>query len=228
MIERGIPIEESKEAKESFLKKLYNKAWSLVPMEQEGDIDLGHEYDGIRELDNRLPPWWVWLFNLTIIWAAAYLYVYHFSDLGMSQKEEYVAEMQEAEQQRLAYLARQTNTVDETNVTAITEVADLDIGKEIYDINCATCHGFAGEGGVGPNLTDEYWVHGGGIQNIFKRIKYGVPDKGMIAWKAQIQPASIQKVASYILTLEGTDPPNAKAPEGDIYIADSPAAKDEG
>ncbi|MBT8220960.1 MAG: c-type cytochrome [Bacteroidia bacterium] len=228
MIERGIEVKESKAPRESFFKKMYDKAWSLVPMEQEGDIDLGHDYDGIRELDNRLPPWWVWMFNLTIVWGVVYVYIYHISDLGMSQKEEYVAEMQAAEEQRLAYLARQTTSIDETNVVALTDEADLAAGKDIYDLNCATCHGFAGEGGIGPNMTDEYWVHGGGIKNIFKRVKYGVPEKGMIAWKSQLQPESIQKVSSYILTLEGTNPPNGKAPEGDIYIPEEGTPTDEG
>ena len=90
-------------------------------------------------------------------------------------------------------------------------------GELIFKSFCAACHGQKGEGTVGPNFTDEYWIHGGGIQNVFKTIKYGVPDKGMIAWAAQLKPADMQKVASYILTLKGTNPPNPKAPQGEIW-----------
>jgi cytochrome c oxidase cbb3-type subunit 3 len=88
--------------------------------------------------------------------------------------------------------------------------------------NCAACHGQKGEGVVGPNLTDAYWIHGGGIKNVFKTIKYGVPAKGMIAWETQLSPSQIQKVASYVLTLQGTNPPNGKAPEGEIWKDNSP------
>ena len=86
------------------------------------------------------------------------------------------------------------------------------------------CHGQKGEGLVGPNFADEYWIHGGGIKNVFKVIKYGVPDKGMIAWQAQLKPADMQKVGSYILTLQGTNPPNPKAPQGTIW-ADTAAVQ---
>jgi len=179
-------------------KRIYDRAWALVPIEKEGDIDLGHDFDGIRELDNRLPPWWLYMFYGTIIWGLAYVYVAHYSDFSQTQIEEYAAEMQVAEQDRMRFLAKQKNLVDENTVTQL--------------------HGIQGEGGVGPNLTDPNWLHGGGVKNIFKTIKYGVPEKGMIAWKSQFQPVAIQQVSSYIMTLAGTDPPNAKEPQGEIYI----------
>ena len=215
---QGISIDEDTDTnKESFFKRMYDKAWSLIPMDKEKEIDLGHDYDGIRELDNSLPPWWLYTFYFTILFGIGYLYIYHFSDIGMSQKEEYVAAMQEAEVQKREFLAAQVNSVDESNVVVLTDAGSLADGERIFKTNCAACHGQLGEGTVGPNLTDKYWIHGPAIQDIFKTIKYGVPEKGMIAWSSQLRPASMQKVASYIKTLEGTDPPNGKAAEGDLY-----------
>jgi cytochrome c oxidase cbb3-type subunit 3 len=189
-----------------------------VPVAREKEIDLGHEYDGIRELDNRLPPWWVGLFYVTLIWGFAYFVYYHVLDKGPLQEEEYAIEMALAEKEKEAYLSKAAEKVNETNVKALLSDADLSKGKQIYSTYCAACHGNAGEGGVGPNLTDKYWLHGGGIKNIFKVIKYGVPAKGMISWQTQLKPSEIQQVASYILTLQGTNPPNAKEPQGQEYI----------
>ena len=95
--------------------------------------------------------------------------------------------------------------------------AALAAGETIFLSKCASCHGQLGEGGVGPNLTDRYWVHGGSISDIFATIKYGVPEKGMISWQSQLRPKNMQQVASFIKTLEGTDPPNQKDKEGTLY-----------
>lgn len=197
--------------------KISQKSWNLVPLEREKEIEFDHEYDGIRELDNSLPPWWVWLFYLTILWGAAYLVYYHLTDMGPNQEQEYVMAMEAGEDQKAKFLASQANAVDENSVVFLDDPAALEEGKNIYMANCAACHGNSGEGLVGPNFTDKYWIHGGGIKNIFSTIKYGVPEKGMISWKTQLRPAAMQKVASYIMTLEGTNPPNPKAPEGDLY-----------
>ncbi len=197
--------------------KISQKSWNLVPMDKEADIDLGHEYDGIRELDNSLPPWWLWLFYGTIIWAAIYLYYYHVSDKGPDQAQEYIAAMELGEAEKAKFLATQADAVDEKTVTLLTAEGDLAQGKEIYIANCAVCHGQGGEGGVGPNFTDKYWIHGGSINNLFTTIKYGVPEKGMISWKEQLRPAAMQKVASYILSLQGTNPPNQKEAQGTLY-----------
>ncbi len=194
-----------------------DKLWNLVPKEKEQDIDLGHDYDGIRELDNSLPPWWLWLFYICIFWSAVYLWYYHVSDRGVNQETEYINEMAAAEDAKALYLASQANSVDEKSVTVLTDEAAIAEGKDIYVANCLVCHGANGEGGVGPNFADKYWVHGGSINDIFSTIKYGVPEKGMISWKAQLRPAAMQKVASYILTFQGTNPENQKAPEGEIY-----------
>jgi len=208
---------------ESLWDKISQKSWKLVPLDKEADIDLGHEYDGIRELDNSLPPWWLWLFYITIIWSIGYLWYYHVSDRGPGSAQEYIAAMEKGEADKAAYLASQTNLVDEKTVTVLTGEADIAEGKEIYTANCLVCHGAAGEGGVGPNFTDKYWIHGGSINNIFSTIKYGVAEKGMISWKEQLRPGAMQKVASYILTFQGTNPPNQKEPQGVLY---EPAADD--
>ena len=201
----------------SLWSTISEKAWNLVPKDKEADIDLGHEYDGIRELDNSLPPWWLWLFYGTIIWAAVYLWYYHVSDKGPSQEQEYIAAMEMGEAEKAKFLATQAEDIDEKTVTLLTAEADLAEGKEIYTANCLVCHGANGEGTVGPNFTDKYWIHGGSINNLFTTIKYGVPEKGMISWKSQLRPGAMQKVASYILSLQGTNPPNQKAPQGDLY-----------
>ncbi len=203
--------------RQSLWSNLHEKAWNLVPLSQEGEIDLGHDYDGIRELDNKLPPWWVALFYGTIIFGMGYWYYYEMSGKGMGQIELYEYEIAQAEIAQAEYLAKQANLVDESNVVFLDDEAALAKGASIYKMNCVACHGPEGQGTVGPNLTDPYWIHGGGIKNIFKTIKYGVPAKGMIPWKTQLNPAAMQQVASYIMTLEGTNPPNPKAPEGDKW-----------
>jgi len=196
-----------------------------VPVEREGEIMMDHEYDGIRELDNNLPPWWVWGFYFTIAFAGVYLTYYHITGKGDLQIEEYNKQMEEGRLQKEAFLAKAGAKVDENTVVVFAETAQIDKGKETFKTFCAACHGQAGEGGVGPNFADEYWLHGGGIKNIFKIIKYGVPAKGMIAWEAQLTPVQIQEVASYILTLKGTNPANPKEPQGDVWIeAGVPAA----
>jgi len=216
--EKGIEITTAKAVKkDSLLKVLYDKAWSLIPIDKEGDIDLGHDYDGIRELDNKLPPWWVWTFYISIFISIGYLYVYHGSDIGLSQQEEYVSEMQRGEEQKQAFTARQKNSIDENNLVLTTDEKGLEKAYGIYIANCAACHGPEGQGGVGQNLTDNYWVHGGSLKDIYTTIKNGVPEKGMIAWKSQMTPGTILKLASYIKTLHGTNPPNPKAAEGDLY-----------
>ncbi len=221
------PIEGVPAIEEDFFSKLRKKYWeNPVPIEKEGDILLSHDHDGIRELDNHLPPWWVNMFILTVIWAIGYMWYYHWGGNGQNQEEEYKSEVAAAKKQIAIALAGKASGVDESTVTVLTDAASLNDGQMTFKSICAACHGQKGEGIVGPNFTDEYWIHGGGIKNMFKVIKYGVPDKGMIAWGAQLKPIEIQKVASYILTLKGTNPPNSKAPQGDMWKEESVAAKD--
>ena len=190
-----------------------------VPVEQEQDIVMDHEYDGIRELDNSLPPWWVWLFYGTIVWAVVYIVNVHVIKIWPNQDTEYRLEMAQAKSDVDAYLATLTDLVDENTVERHNDPSMIATGKTIYMDNCTPCHGKSMEGveGLGPNLTDAYWKHGGGIKNIFKVIKYGVPDKGMISWKSQLKPSEIASLSEFILSLEGSNPPNAKAPEGELW-----------
>ncbi|MBL7690905.1 MAG: c-type cytochrome [Flavipsychrobacter sp.] len=213
---RQVPeAEEALLAKKSWFWDNFNKA---VAIEKEKDIMLDHDYDGIHELDNSLPPWWLYGFYLTIFVGVIYIYRYHFSGDGMSQEEEYVAEMQKGEEDKAAYLAKSANNVDENTVVYLSEAADLAAGKEIYVQACAACHLADGGGTVGPNLTDDYWLHGGSVKDIFKSIKYGWQEKGMKSWKDDYSPKQIQQLTSFVKSLKGTKPAVAKAPQGDLYI----------
>ncbi|MBK7946915.1 MAG: c-type cytochrome [Flavobacteriales bacterium] len=194
---------------------------------EERDLLMHHEYDGIRELDNVLPPWWVWLFYGTIAWGVLYLVNMHVTQSWNDSHEEYIAEMEQAKADVAAFVARAGAAVDENTVTVTTDAGALAGAKETFVTYCAACHGADGAGAetsVGPNLTDAYWLHGGGIKDVFKTIKYGVPEKGMISWKSQLKPNEIQAIASYILSLQGTGGPTQKAPQGDLWKGDAAPA----
>ena len=201
----------------SFADAILQKLTRTVDVKEEKDILMDHEYDGIRELDNVLPPWWLWLFYGTIIWGLIYVVNVHITGVLPHQADEYQQEMAQAKADIAAYQAQFSDLVDENTVTAMTSEGDLASGKKIFLELCKACHGAAGEGGVGPNMTDEYWIHGGGIKDLSRTVKYGVPEKGIISWATQLKPAEIQAVSSYILTLKGTNPPGAKEPQGEIW-----------
>jgi len=194
---------------------IVSKLLGLKPIEQEKDILIDHEFDGIKELDNPVPGWFNMLFYGSIAVGIMYFITYHVADWGQSQEQEYVTEMKQAEVEKKAYLASSANNIDESTVMAITDAGTLDAGKAVFTANCVACHGDKGQGTVGPNLTDEYWLHGGEVGSVFKTIKYGVPDKGMISWEKTLTPKQISEVSNYILSLKGTNPANAKAPQGD-------------
>lgn len=210
---------------QNFWKQMYKKLTAYVPVEQERDIQLDHDYDGIKELDNRLPPWWLAMFYISIAFSVVYLGYYHVWDIGKLQIAQYEQEMEDAEKAVAAFVSRQGDQVNENNVTVLSAEAELAAGKEIFIGKCAVCHGQLGEGGVGPNLTDNYWLHGGSINDVFSTVKYGVVEKGMIPWKDQLRAKEIQEVSSYILTLQGTNPPNAKEPQGDLFEGGSAPAE---
>jgi cbb3-type cytochrome c oxidase subunit III len=275
---------------------------------------LDHDYDGIQELDNDLPPWWLWLFYITIGIAIVYMLYYHVFHIGDLQtaeyykemnpnwvppdeqgpkhaglfyespyarmkkditprmiKEEMIAEKKQAEQKAREEEAlakaeghkgsvalsdigfdelikqamkkaspgdleklqtafpeiyasysgdagSETATAQEIavpEIAALTDAASLEAGAAIFQKNCASCHGKEGQGGIGPNMTDDYWLRGAGMSNIVHTIKVGVPAKGMISWQPVLKEQEILEVASYILTLHGTNPPNPKKPQGE-------------
>ncbi|MFA5804689.1 MAG: cbb3-type cytochrome c oxidase N-terminal domain-containing protein [Melioribacteraceae bacterium] len=185
----------------------------LTPIEKENDILFHHDFDGIRELDNKVPPWFNFLFYGTIVWGIIYMLVFHVFGDGQVQATEYKMEIQQAALER-EIMIKSGTFLNEENVTLLTDAAGLSEGKAIFQKNCVSCHAIDGGGLVGPNLTDDYFIHGNEIKNIFKTIKYGVPAKGMIAWQTQLDPNKMQQVASYVISFLGTKPLNPKAPEG--------------
>ncbi len=222
-------IEQFVEAKQNSAdSSLWRKVKSLlsdaVPVEREKDIMLDHNYDGIQELDNNLPPWWLYGFYGSIVISVLYMGYYHVFDYGQSSAEEYETEMALAEEQIQEHLSQQVAVVDENSVVLLSDQASMESGKLLFGANCVACHlesGGSMPGGVGPNLTDQYWLHGGSLSDVFKTIKYGVPEKGMISWQGQLRPRQMQEVSSYILSLQGTNPPNAKEPQGELYNPDA-------
>lgn len=194
-------------------KKFFTKA---VPVAQEEDILLDHDYDGIRELDNNLPPWWRYGFYISIVAAVVYLMNFHVLGYGKDPVEEYSAEMQKAAIQHELYESKNKDKIDETNVP-MADASGLTMAKDIFTTKCSPCHGKEGEGGAGPNLTDDYWLHNGSLNDVYHSIKVGYADKGMQSWEKVYTPKEISYLASYIKTLRGTNPAGAKAPQGELY-----------
>jgi cytochrome c oxidase cbb3-type subunit 3 len=216
-----LPREEAArlEAEPSLWQKVMKHLSGLKPLEAEKDLVLeGHEYDGIRELSNGMPPWLRYLFLGTIIFGVVYFVYYTMLGIGPTQEEEYAREMAIAAAQKEERMKLAANKVDENTVVMLTEKAHLEEGKKLFTENCATCHGEQGGGGAGPNLTDEFWIHGGGIKNVFKLVKYGFIQKGMPPWEDKLTPFQIQKVASYVMSLQGTHPPGALPPAGEKWV----------
>ena len=198
------------------------KSWTKSKdIEEEGEIILDHNYDGIKELDNSLPPWWLYMFYATIIFGAVYLVRYHVLD-GDNQATEYLKAVEQAKLDLEKFNESSGGdaiVIDENNVELLTDEASLKRGKAVFKLNCASCHANDGGGGIGPNLTDNHWILGGGIKNVFKTVtKGGRSGKGMIAWDKTLKAVDRQKVASYILvSLQGTTPAKPKKAEGEIW-----------
>ena len=213
-----------KESRKSF----WNNLLGLRPISEEKDLMIDHEYDGITELDNPIPIWFNALFYSSMAFAVVYLLIYHVFSWGMNQDQEYVQEMGKAEIARQEYLAQAANLIDESNV--IYDASQVAAGSAIFQANCVACHGGAGEGSIGPNLVDRYWLHGGEVKDIFKTVKYGIPDKGMVPWEQTLTPAQIAEVSSYIISIRDTKPANPKEPQGIevTYVSadESPAGVD--
>ncbi len=228
----------SEEAKERYLeakskgwewkwgRKTYLKLLGSKPIEAEGEIILDHNYDGIKELDNKLPPWWLYLFYATVIFGVVYLVRFHIVG-DYDQELEYEMEVAAAQLAIEEYKKTAKDLVDASTVELLTDASDLNAGKAIFETNCVVCHMADGGGGIGPNLTDEYWILGGGIKNVFNTISEGGrAGKGMVPWKQSLKPSEIAQVGSYLLTFQGTTPANPKAAEGDIWVVESAPAED--
>ena len=219
-----LPVSEKKEIAQTASKT--NRWWDRfnksVSIDKEQDVQLDHDYDGIKELDNSLPPWWIYGFYFTILFAGVYMYRYHISKSSPLQVEELAIEKIQAEKDKVAFMATLANNVDETSIAYNPTAELLTEGKVIFVKNCVSCHGPEAQGAsIGPNLTDEYWIHKGGIKDIFKTIKNGVQEKGMIPWGQQLSNAQIAAVATFIKSLQESHPTNPKAPQGDKYEEES-------
>jgi cytochrome c oxidase cbb3-type subunit 3 len=189
-----------------------------VPLEKDAEMLTVHDYDGIQELDNGMPPMLKYIFIMTVIAAFAYWINYHVLEASPLMIEEYENELVQAAIDKEAYLKKAGNAIDEKTVVLSNDATVLAAGEKIYIQNCVACHGDKGQGGVGPNFTDNYWIHGGDIKNLFTTIKYGVPAKGMRSWQSEIKPGDIQAVSSFILTkLVGTNVAGGKEPQGVLY-----------
>lgn len=205
--------------KPSWWKTFVEKMNASVPVAQEKEIEMDHAYDGIRELDNHLPPWWKWLFYGTIVWAVVYFILFHVTDSLPGSLEEYQRELALAEEQVKQYQASQPRAVvDENTLEYTANGAAIEKGKSIFiNNNCAGCHRNDGGGNtIGPNLTDDYWLHGGEIKDIFLTIKDGVVEKGMPAWGKAMSAQDVRDVTFFVMSLQGTNPPDAKAPQGEF------------
>lgn len=205
-------------ADSALYKKVSNFLFKPKQVENEGQLLLHHDYDGIKELDNNLPPWWVYLFYACIVFAV--IYMVRFEILGADNQEmELTKEMAQAQIDIAEYKKTAPDLMDEKTVTLLTTPADLAAGKAIFTANCIPCHRADAGGQIGPNLTDEYWILGGGIKNVFHTLVNGGRDgKGMISWKGTLKPKQMQEVASYVLSLKGTNPKDPKAPDGEIWV----------
>lgn len=206
-------VEETKEVKSGILSnigKLFNDA---VPIEEEESIIMDHDFDGIKELDNDMPRWWVMSFFATVIFAFVYIFHYHVFKTGDLQTAGYEKEMALAEEETKAYLSKMSMNVDETNATVMTKAEDLEAGKALYTTNCVMCHKDKGQGDIGPNLTDEFWLYTGDIKAIYGTIKKGT-SAGMPEHASKLNPIQIQQVASFVWSLPFTA---GKEPQGEKY-----------
>ena len=203
-----------------------NKLLSLKPLSEEKSLLIEHDYDGIQELDNPTPAWFMYLFYVTIAFGIGYLLIYHVFGVGQLQDAEYRTEMAIAAKEKAAFLAKSANKVDENTVKLTTDASVLAAGKSIFQERCAACHGNNGQGMVGPNLTDDYWLHGNKISDVFKTIEYGVQSKGMPTWESQLTPKQISDVANYVKSLHGSNPANPKEPQGTKMADNDGSASD--
>ena len=214
------PVDAVKKATIPWFDRIYNRNTDADIIK----LDLGHNYDGIKELDNDIPIWWKYGFVFSILFGIVYLYSYHIAESRPLQQKELQIDQEMAAVKQAAYLEKSANNVDEKTVKML-GLTDIEAGKALFvkPGACITCHAANGSAivngapGVGPNLTDEYWIHKGDIKSIFYSIKYGWPEKGMKSWKEDYSPLQIAQVASYVKSLQGTNPSPAKEKQGEIF-----------
>ncbi len=219
--ESDTKTELAKVTKISWFDKLYNNN----TQEDIIKLDLGHNYDGIKELDNDIPIWWKYAFAFTIVFGVIYLYVYHISATRPLQQKELQIEQELAAVKQATFLQNSANNVDEKTVTLL-GADDIAAGRALFvkPGACATCHAENGSAivngapGIGPNLTDEYWLHKGDVKSIFYTIKYGWPEKGMKSWKDDYSPKQIAQLANFVKSLQGTNPTPAKEKQGVLFV----------
>jgi len=205
------------EAPNAWLKKLLKYWTKAKDIEEEQEIILDHNYDGIKELDNSLPPWWVYMFYITIVFAVVYLIRFEIMG-GDTPEMEYEKAVAQARMEVNKYKANSPDVFNIDDLKLLTDASDLKRGKAVFNLNCASCHLADGGGSIGPNLTDEYWILGGGIKNVFNTVYNGGRNgKGMIAWNKTLKAEDIAKVSSYVISLQGTTPAKAKAPQGEKW-----------
>jgi cytochrome c oxidase cbb3-type subunit 3 len=175
----------------------------------------GHEYDGIQELDNQLPRWWLASFYITVLFSLPY-FVYYVAGDGPTLVQEYEREQAQIDFRRMsAEGAPKTLTVAELKeLVANPELRTR--GQGVFQSKCASCHGGQAQGGIGPNLTDAYWLHGGKLTDIVKTIQQGVPEKGMPPWGTMLAPTEVQAVLAYVHSRKGAKVEGGKAPQGEL------------
>lgn len=188
-----------------------------ISEEADGALIQGHSYDGIEEYDNPMPPWWVWLFIITILWTPVYILgVHQFGFINSFYDDLDVKQAELAEWRNAAEAANPSVEVDDAWIASFFGNAEAEAaGGVTYTTYCAACHGAMGEGLIGPNLTDEFWIHGAAPTDMFGVVTNGVLDKGMTPWESILSVEERAQVVAYIMTLQGSNPPNAKAPQGD-------------
>ncbi len=204
---------------ESAFGKFWNKINNFRPIKDEHTLDTGHNYDGIRELNNVTPPWFTYSFIASILFAAVYMYRYHWAHSAPLQLEELRTEMNIALKEKAEIAASAENSINENNITLLGD-ADQQEGQIIFETKCSVCHEkntASKPGGVGPNLADAYWLHGGKLGDIFYSIKNGWPEKGMISWADQLSPKEIAQVSSFIKAQQGKNITGGKEAQGDFF-----------
>lgn len=211
------PAVKEKSVKSAFWKVWWDKMNNSVEIEKEKDVQLDHDYDGIKELDNALPPWWVYGFYLTIVFSGIYVWRYHIAGTAPLQVQELKNEIAQAEIQQALYNEQNAAKVDENTITYTADANMIAEGSKLFAKNCVACHAADGGGGTGPNLTDEYWKHGGDIKDIFRTISKGVPEMGMIAWGGILTAKEVANLATYVKSIKGSKTTAPKAPEGTLY-----------